>query len=67
MEKFEELFAQYNCCQNDEEVKAATAEIIKAHFDENNNVEVWKQCLHQIDLTSMGTTPLLRWQVWRRK
>ena len=54
MEKFEELFAQYNCCQNDEEVKAATAEIIKAHFDENNNVEVWKQCLHQIDLTTLN-------------
>lgn len=54
MEKFEELFAQYNCCQNDEEVKAATAEIIKTHFDENNNVEVWKQCLHQIDLTTLN-------------
>ena len=54
MEKFEELFAQYNCCQNDEEVKAATAEIIKEHFDENNNVEVWKQCLHQIDLTTLN-------------
>lgn len=54
MEKFEELFAQYNCCQNDEEVKAATAEIIKTHFDENNNVAVWKQCLHQIDLTTLN-------------
>lgn len=54
MEKFEELFAQYNCCQNDEEVKAATARIIQEHFDENNNVEVWKQCLHQIDLTSLN-------------
>lgn len=54
MEKFEELFAQYNCCQNDEEVKAATAEILKEHFDENNNVEVWKQCLHQIDLTTLN-------------
>ena len=54
MEKFEELFAQYNCCQNDEEVKAATAQIINDHFDENNNVEVWKQCLHQIDLTTLN-------------
>ncbi len=54
MEKFEELFAQYNCCQNDEEVKAATARIIQEHFDENNNVEVWKQCLHQIDLTTLN-------------
>lgn len=54
MEKFEELFAQYNCCQNDEEVKAVTARIIQEHFDENNNVEVWKQCLHQIDLTTLN-------------
>lgn len=54
MEKFEELFAQYNCCQNDEDVKAATARIIQEHFDENNNVEVWKQCLHQIDLTTLN-------------
>lgn len=54
MEKFEELFAQYNCCQNDEEVKATTAQIINDHFDENNNVEVWKQCLHQIDLTTLN-------------
>ncbi len=54
MEKFEELFAQYNCCQNDEEVKAATARVIQEHFDENNNVEVWKQCLHQIDLTTLN-------------
>ena len=54
MEKFEELFAQYNCSQKDEDVKAATAEILKAHFEENNNVEVWKQCLHQIDLTTLN-------------
>lgn len=54
MEKFEELFAQYNCCQNDDEVKAATAQIIREHFEENNNAEVWKQCLHQIDLTTLN-------------
>lgn len=54
MEKFEELFAQYNCCQKDEDVKTATAQIIKEHFEENNTVEVWKQCLHQIDLTTLN-------------
>ena len=54
MEKFEELFAQYNCNQDDAQVKAATAKILKEHFAENNNVEVWKECLHQIDLTTLN-------------
>ena len=54
MDKFEELFAQYNCALNDEAAKAATAEILNAHFAENNNCEVWKQCLHQIDLTTLN-------------
>ena len=54
MDKFEELFAQYNCALNDETVKTATAEILNKHFDENNNCEVWKQCLHQIDLTTLN-------------
>ena len=27
--------------------------LLAKHFDENNNVEVWKQCLHQIDLTTL--------------
>lgn len=54
MDKFEELFAQYNCALNDEDVKAATADILKEHFAENNNCEVWKQCLHQIDLTTLN-------------
>ncbi len=54
MDRFEELFAQYNCAFNDEAVKAATAEILAKHFDENNNCEVWKQCLHQIDLTTLN-------------
>lgn len=51
---FEELFAQYPCPFTDEQVKAQTAEIIAKHFAENNNVEVWKECLHQIDLTTLS-------------
>lgn len=54
MDKFEQLFAQYPFSMTDEEVKSATARIIADHFDENNNVEVWKQCLHQIDLTTLN-------------
>lgn len=54
MDKFEELFAQYNCHLNDEEVHAHTLQILHEHFDENNHSEVWKQCLHQIDLTTLN-------------
>ena len=35
-------------------MKTATAEILSKHFDENNHTEVWKQCLHSIDLTTLN-------------
>ena len=54
MRNFEELFAQYNCNLDDAQVKAEVEQIIAKHFDENNNAEVWKQCLHQIDLTTLN-------------
>ena len=54
MNKFEELFAQYPCPFTDEQVNAQVADILKKHFDENNNVEVWKECLHQIDYTTLS-------------
>ena len=53
MNKFEELFAQYPFALNDEQVKAQTTDIIAKHAAENNNAAVWKQCLHQIDLTTL--------------
>lgn len=54
MDKFEELFVQYNCHQDDAAVHAACEKILNEHFAENNTVEVWKQCLHQIDLTTLN-------------
>lgn len=54
MNKFEELFAQYPCPFTDEQVKAQVADIQANHFAENNNVEVWKECLHQIDYTTLS-------------
>ncbi len=54
MTRFEELFAQYNCQINDAEVKTAVKNILDAHFAENNTPAVWKQCLHQIDLTTLS-------------
>ena len=54
MDKFQELFAQFPFALTDEQVKANVADILAKHFDENNNVEVWKECLHQIDLTTLS-------------
>ena len=54
MDKFQELFAQYPCPFTDEQVKADVDNILKNHFAENNNVEVWKECLHQIDYTTLS-------------
>ena len=54
MNKFEQLFAQYPCPWTDEQVQAQVNAILDNHFAENNTVEVWKQCLHQIDLTTLN-------------
>lgn len=54
MTKFEELFSQYPCLRNDEEVKNTIATIFSEEYETNNNEEVWKQCLHQIDLTTLN-------------
>ncbi len=51
---FNELFDAYNSHLSDDEVKNTVATILKDEFDENNNVDVWKQCLHQIDLTTLN-------------
>lgn len=54
MYDFEKLFAQYNCNLDDAQIKAQVDKILAEHFEENNNAEVWKQCLHQIDLTTLN-------------
>lgn len=54
MDKFETLFSEYPWTMSDEAVKEAAANILTKHFDENNNIEVWKQCLHSIDLTTLN-------------
>ena len=56
MNKFESLFAEYPCGLTQESVQAAVADILAQHFDENNHVEVWKQCFNMIDLTSLNST-----------
>lgn len=54
MRNFEELFSLYNCSIDDESVKNSVAKLLDAHFEQNNNVEVYKQCLNQIDLTTLN-------------
>lgn len=54
MDKFQELFAAYDCdALTNEKVKAEVERILAEKFDENNNSGVWKQCLNQIDLTTL--------------
>ncbi len=54
MDKFEQLFAEYPFTLTDELVKKNTADILAKHTAENNKREVWMQCLHQIDLTTLN-------------
>ena len=56
MSKFDDLFKLYNCNLNDVEVKNNIDRIVADNFESNNNVEVYKQCLSQIDLTSLNGT-----------
>ena len=53
MDKFNELFAQYNWQLTDDEIKQEVKKILDNHFAENSNPAVWKQCLNQIDLTTL--------------
>jgi len=54
MNKYDDLFMQYNCNLNDETVKKDIDKILAEHYAENDTKEVYKQCLNQIDLTSLN-------------
>lgn len=54
MDRFQELFAQYELGMTDQQVSEEVKRILDTHFEENNNAEVWKQCLSQIDLTTLN-------------
>ena len=54
MNKFDELFAQYNTKYTDEQVKAEVEKILAAHYNENNHREVWRRLLSMIELTSLN-------------
>lgn len=60
MSKFDDLFKKYEFKLSDDQVKAEVENIISANFASNNNPEVYKQCLSQIDLTSLNGTDTYR-------
>lgn len=56
MNKYEELFQKYNCELDDAQIQKEVEKIRSKHFAENNNIDVYKQCLNCIDLTSLNGT-----------
>src|ERR1035437_7256625 len=54
MSKYEDLFKFYNCELNDDAIKTDIDKILADHYAENDTKEVYKQCLSQIDLTSLN-------------
>lgn len=56
MNKFEELFQKYNCELEDAQIQNEVENIRSKHFTQNDNIDVYKQCLNCIDLTSLNGT-----------
>ena len=54
MDNIKELLGQFSYDFTDEMVKTEVEKILKQHTSENDNVEVYKQCLNQIDLTTLS-------------
>ena len=54
MKEFESLFEHYHCDVDDKIVENEVKKIIIEHYEENNNVEVYKKCLNLIDLTTLN-------------
>ena len=55
-DKYRKVLVESLVLDDDVAVEAQVREILDKHFDENNNVDVWKQCIHSIDLTTLNST-----------
>ena len=55
-DKYRKVLVESLVRDDDAAVEAQVREILDKHFDENNNVDVWKQCFHSIDLTTLNST-----------
>ncbi len=56
MERMKQLYSQYNCELNDQDIDKKIEEILAKEFESNNNVETYKKCFSMIDLTSLNST-----------
>ncbi|MCH5346744.1 MAG: deoxyribose-phosphate aldolase [Muribaculaceae bacterium] len=56
MDKYQQVIADSKVIADDAEVSARVEKILADHLDENRNVEVYKQILNSIDLTTLKST-----------
>ena len=56
MDKYQQVIADSKVITDDAEVSARVEKILADHLDENRNVEVYKQILNSIDLTTLKST-----------
>ncbi len=56
MNQIESLFEKYQCNISDEQIKKEVSDLLQQNLEKNNTVEVYKQCLNMIDLTSLNST-----------
>lgn len=55
-DKYTKVLNESTVTECDNTVAAELQEILAKHFDENNNVDVYKQCFNAIDLTALNST-----------
>ena len=55
-DKYRKVLLESQVTEDDAAVSADIQAILSKHFDENNNVEVYKTCFNAIDLTSLNST-----------
>ena len=55
-DKYRQVLHESKVSGDDAAVTAAVADILAKHFDENNNVDVYKTCFNAIDLTKLNST-----------
>lgn len=55
-DKYRQVLNESKVSGDDAAVTAAVVDILAKHFDENNNVDVYKTCFNAIDLTKLNST-----------
>ena len=55
-DRYKKVLTDSRVTENDATVANDVKAILDKHFEENNNIEVYKKCFNAIDLTSLNTT-----------